>query len=180
MPSVPKCPFLPFDEKDCALTDQFFMKCAYNEALRAWQLGEIPIGAVAVVAGKIVARACNQVESMRDATAHAEMEIIRYLSKQKSDWRLNDVTLYVTKEPCPMCSGAIHKARIPKVVLGVWDEKQGCLGGCINFSDTLRLYHHVDVTCETLEGACETLLLTFFKLRRQQLQTKPPSNATTV
>ena len=168
MQFVPKCQFSPFDEQVHEPTDVFFMKCAYNEALRAWALGEIPIGAVAVVNGEIVARACNQVENMRDATAHAEMQIIRYLSQKRSDWRLDNVTLYVTKEPCPMCSGAIHKARIPKVVVGVWDKAQGCMGGCIHFSETLRLYHHVDVTCEPLEGACEELLLTFFKLRRQK------------
>lgn len=170
MQFVPKCPFLPLDESDPISGDSFFMKCAYNEALRAWSLGEIPMGAIAVVDGKIVARACNQVENMRDATAHAEMEIIRYLSQERSDWRLDDVTLYVTKEPCPMCSGAIHKARIPKVVIGVWDKMQGCLGGCIHFSETLRLYHRVNVTCEPLDGACEELLLTFFQLRRQYLK----------
>ena len=168
MQFVPKCPFSPFDEQVHGPTDMFFMQCAYNEALRAWILGEIPIGAVAVVNGEIVARACNQVENMRDATAHAEMQIIRDLSQKRSDWRLDDVTLYVTKEPCPMCSGAIHKARIPKVVVGVWDKAQGCMGGCIHFSETLRLYHQVVVTCEPLNGACEELLLTFFKLRRQK------------
>lgn len=167
MQFIPKCPFLPFDERSDTLTDAFFMKCAYNEAVRAWELGEIPIGSVAVVGGKIVARACNQVENMMDATAHAEMQIIRHLSQKRSDWRLDDVTLYVTKEPCPMCSGAIHKARIPKVVIGVWDKTQGCMGGCLNFSETLRLYHNVEVVCESLDGACEELLLTFFKLRRQ-------------
>lgn len=167
MQFIPKCPFLPFDEQVDEPTHAFFMKCAYNEALRAWALGEIPIGAIAVFNGEIVARACNQVESMRDATAHAEMQIIREVSQKRSDWRLNDITLYVTKEPCPMCSGAIHKARIPKVIVGVWDTAQGCLGGCINFSQSLRLYHNVNVACESLNGACEDLLLTFFKLRRQ-------------
>ena len=167
MQFITKCPFSPFDERAYEPTLTFFMKCAYNEALRAWQLGEIPIGAIAVIEGKIVARACNQVETMRDATAHAEMQIIRELSQKRSDWRLNDVSLYVTKEPCPMCSGAIHKARIPNVILGVWDKAQGCLGGCLNFSKSLRLYHHVSVTYEPLNGACEELLLTFFNLRRQ-------------
>lgn len=168
MQFIPKCPFSPFDEQVHEPTDMFFMQCAYNEALRAWTLGEIPIGAIAVVNGEIVARACNQVENMRDATAHAEMQIIRDLSQKRSDWRLDDVTLYVTKEPCPMCSGAIHKARIPKVIVGIWDKTQGCMGGCIHFSKTLRLYHQVAVTCEPLNGACEELLLTFFKLRRQK------------
>lgn len=166
MQVIPKCPFLPFEESVFELTDADFMRCAYNEALRAWQLGEIPIGAVAVAEGKIVARAYNQVENMQDATAHAEMQIIRHLSKERGDWRLDDIVLYVTKEPCPMCSGAIHKARIPKVVVGVWDNTQGCMGGCINFSENLRLYHSVEVICEPLDGACEDLLLTFFKLRR--------------
>lgn len=162
------CPFMPLDVSHESETDRFFMENAYNQALKAWQLGEIPIGAVAVENGKIIATACNLVETKQDATAHAEMEIIRYLSKIRGDWRLNGITLYVTKEPCPMCSGAIYKSRISRVVVGVYDDIQGCLGGRIHFNDTLKLYHKVDVVQEGLEGACEHLLKTFFQLRRQK------------
>ncbi len=163
------CPFVPFDISVKKETDCFFMQNAYNEALRAWQLGEIPIGAVAVENGKIIASTCNLVETNHDATSHAEMEIIRYLSKVRGDWRLNGITLYVTKEPCPMCSGAIYKSRISRVVLGCYDKIQGCIGGRIHFNEILKLYHRLNVSQEGLEGACENLLKTFFELRRKKL-----------
>lgn len=162
------CPFTLFDVSQESNEDCFFMKNAYNEALKAWQLGEIPIGAVAVENGEVIATACNLVEINHDATAHAEMEIIRYLSKERGDWRLNGITLYVTKEPCPMCCGAIYKSRITRVVVGVYDDIQGCLGGRIHFNETLKLYHKVDVAQEGLAGDCENLLKTFFELRRKQ------------
>ena len=161
------CPFIPFDVSKERNDDRFFMENAYNQALKAWQLGEIPIGAVAVENGKIIASACNLVETNQDATAHAEMEIIRYLSKLRGDWRLNGIQLYVTKEPCPMCSGAIYKSRISRVVLGVYDTIQGCIGGKIHFNDTLKLYHKIEVEQEGLDGACENLLKTFFEIRRE-------------
>lgn len=165
---IPKCPFLSFDETvSNSNNDIFFMRCAFNEALKAWDLGEIPIGAVGVINGEIVARAYNCVEAKNDATAHAEMEIIRYLSQKKGDWRLSDLTLYVTKEPCPMCSGAIYKSRIPRVVLGAFDTIQGCLGGRIHFNTILHLYHQVQVDYEPLNGLCEDMIKTFFKLRRK-------------
>ena len=162
------CPFEPFDVTQESNNDRFFMKTAYNQALRAWTLGEIPIGAVAVENGKVIAKACNFIETNHDATAHAEMEIIRYLSKTRGDWRLNSITLYVTKEPCPMCSGAIYKSRISRVVVGVYDAIQGCLGGRIHFNDSLKLYHKVNVAQEDLNGACENLLKTFVELRRKK------------
>ena len=165
---IPKCPFLPFDETSSSTTnDIFFMRCAFNEALKAWDLGEIPIGAIGVINGEIVARAYNCVEAKNDVTTHAEMEIIRYLSKRKGDWRLSDLTLYVTKEPCPMCSGAIYKSRIPRVVVGAFDAIQGCLGGRIHFNTSLHLYHQVQVAYEPLDGLCEDMIKTFFKLRRK-------------
>ena len=166
---TPFCPFAPFAESvPSALEDRpiYYMQCAYNEAIRAWWLGEIPSGAVAVVNNRIVGRAYNQVERQRDPCAHAEIQLIRRLARQRGDWRLTDVTIYVTKEPCPMCSGAIFKARIPRVVLGAYDRRQGCLGGCLHFN-ALGLYHHVDVSLNDLNGACERLLTTFFKMRRQ-------------
>ena len=165
---VPSCPFIPFDENEPTENrSAYFMRFAYNETLKAWERGEIPIGAVAVADDKIAARAHNAVETHRDPTAHAEMQLIRTLAQKKGDWRLTDVTLYVTKEPCPMCAGAIYKARIPKVVIGVVDDKQGCLGGCLCLHTALRLYHRVSVEVEPLDGACERMLKTFFELRRQ-------------
>lgn len=169
MVAVPFCPFVPFDESEPTENrSAHFMRFAYNEALKAWEKGEIPIGAVAVIDKKIAARACNGVETNHDPTAHAEMQLIRELSQKKGDWRLTEVTLYVTKEPCPMCAGAIYKARIPKVVVGVIDRQQGCLGGCLCLHTALRLYHRVSVEVEPLEDACERMLKTFFELRRQR------------
>ncbi|MDR0647408.1 MAG: nucleoside deaminase [Puniceicoccales bacterium] len=169
--SFSSCPFKPFDEQAPNSTEAqawqiFFMQCAYNLALKAWHQGEIPIGAIAVVNQQIVSRAYNQVEQKKNACAHAEMQILYDLFQQKRDWRLTDVHLYVTKEPCPMCSGAIFKSRVPKVVVGVYDRQQGCLGGCLDFNQHLKLYHCVEVVTEPLNGYCETLLKTFFKLRR--------------
>jgi tRNA(adenine34) deaminase len=166
--AIPSCPFEFFDENPSENSSAYFMRYAFNEALKAWEKGEIPIGAVAVIDEKLVARAHNAVETNHDPTAHAEMQLIRELSQKKGDWRLTDVTLYVTKEPCPMCAGAIYKARIPKVVIGVVDDKQGCLGGCLCLHTMLRLYHRVSVEVEPLEDACERMLKTFFELRRQQ------------
>ena len=168
MQFTPQCPFISFDETEVHTSnDTLFMRCAFNEALKAWNKGEIPIGAIGVINGEIVARAYNRVETEKDATAHAEIEIIRYLAHKKGDWRLSDLTLYVTKEPCPMCSGAIYKSRIPRVVLGAFDPIQGCLGGRIHFNTTLHLYHQVQVDYEPLEGLCEDMIKTFFKLRRK-------------
>ncbi|MBP5191353.1 MAG: nucleoside deaminase [Opitutales bacterium] len=166
---IPPCPFAFLEENLLPKpSKQDFMRCAYNEALKAWECGEIPVGAVAVVQHSLIARAGNAVETQQDATAHAEMNLIRMISNQRHDWRLADVTLYVTKEPCPMCSGAILRARIPTVVVGAWDPLQGCLGGRIHFNQALQAYHQISVEEESLQGACEQLLTTFFSLRRQQ------------
>ncbi len=143
------------------------MQLAYNEALKAWYEDEIPIGAVAVYKGEMIARNHNRVEQLKNATAHAEMLILSELSHHFNDWRLQEVTLYVTKEPCPMCSGAIFKSRIKEVVVGAYDPQQGCLGGCLDFNQKLLLYHKVSVRLETLEGACEQLIKTYFQLRRE-------------
>lgn len=167
---VPDCPFFSFNDTfSYKNRHRYFMRCAYDEALKAWAVGEIPIGAVGVVNDRIVAKGHNLVENKKDATAHAEMELIRKLSVQGNDWRLSDVTIYVTKEPCPMCSGAIYKSRIRQIFIGAYDTYQGCMGGCLHFNHALRLYHKIDVFVETLSGACEELLTTFFKLKRNKI-----------
>ena len=167
MVSIPPCPFAPFDETlSLDNPHYYFMQCAFNEALKAWKSGEIPIGCIAVSNGKIVARSHNLVETNHDATQHAELNILRTLSQQRNNWRLTDITLYVTKEPCPMCSGAIYKARIPMVILGVFDNQQGCLGGRLDFNQHVHLNHTVSIQLESLDGLCEKLLLTFFTSRR--------------
>src|ERR1044071_2641938 len=110
-------------------SDHYFMGEALRQATRAYEAEEAPIGAVIVRAGRIIARACNQVELLNDATAHAEMLAVTQAEEVVGDWRLNDCTLYVTKEPCPMCAGALVHVRLPRVVFGVSDLKAGAAGG---------------------------------------------------
>src|SRR5688572_31209706 len=113
-------------------SDHYFMGEALRQATRAYEAEETPIGAVIVRAGRIIARACNQVELLHDATAHAEMLAMTQAEEVVGDWRLTDCTLYVTKEPCPMCAGAIVHTRIARVVFGAPDPKAGAAGGVMN------------------------------------------------
>ena len=161
-----------------AAFDEHFMRMALREAEKAAADGEVPTGCVIVEepedfdmppsSVRILGRAHNQAEGLSDATAHAEMLALTAAFQARGNWRLVNTRLYVTKEPCPMCAGAIYKARIPKVVVGVIDRQQGCLGGCLCLHTALRLYHRVSVEVEPLEDACERMLKTFFELRRQR------------
>ncbi len=146
--------------------DEFFMKLAYNRALRAWKLGEVPIGAVIEYGGEVVAQAHNMVETMGDPTAHAEVLAITQAARAIGDWRLNGATLYVTKEPCPMCSGACVMSRVSRVVFGAPDPKMGFLGGAAKFHEMSGLNHRVDVADCVLKDECAELLRTFFALKR--------------
>src|ERR1700739_264082 len=110
-------------------SDDYFMGEALRQAVRAYEAGEVPIGAVVVREGRIIARAFNQVELLKDATAHAEMLALTQAEAGAGDWRLTDCTLYVTKEPCPMCAGAIVHVRLARVVFGASDPKGGAAGG---------------------------------------------------
>ena len=149
------------------MDDRYYMQLALEEARKAAELGEIPIGAVLVHEGEVVCRAHNMRETWQSATAHAEVIVIEEACKKLARWRLSGCTLYVTVEPCPMCSGAIYKSRIPRVVVGAFDAIQGCLGGRIHFNTSLHLYHQVQVAYEPLDGLCEDMIKTFFKLRRK-------------
>src|SRR6476661_2436449 len=113
-------------------SDHYFMGEALRQAARAYELGEVPIGAVVVRNGRIIARAYNQVEMLKDATAHAEMLALTQAEESVGDWRLTDCTLYVTKEPCPMCAGAIVHVRLARLVFGAADPKAGAAGGVMN------------------------------------------------
>src|SRR5216117_483855 len=113
-------------------SDHYFMGEALRQARRARKCEEVPVGAVVVREGRIIARAYNQVELLKDATAHAEMLAVTQAEEVIGDWRLNDCTLYVTKEPCPMCAGAIVHARVTRVVFGAPDPKAGAAGGVMN------------------------------------------------
>jgi tRNA(adenine34) deaminase len=147
-------------------SDAYFMGEALRQAVRAYEAGEVPVGAVVVREGRIMARAFNQVELLKDATAHAEMLVITQAEQAAGDWRLNDCTLYVTKEPCPMCAGAIVHVRFGRVVFGVGDPKGGAAGGAMNLLQFPTLNHRCEITPGVREEECRRLLQTFFAEQR--------------
>ena len=167
MKSIPDCPFEPFRPSYMKRDAEFHMKLAYNQALKAWREGEIPVGAVIELGGEILAQAHNMVEQTNDPTAHAEIIAITQAAAKLGDWRLNGATLYATKEPCPMCSGACVMARISKVVYAVEDKKMGFLGGALNISEVETLNHRTEVECGVLRGECLQMLKTFFAQKRE-------------
>ncbi len=142
------------------------MAHAYNEAIEAWKKNEVPIGAVIQSKGRILASAHNQSRSNNDPTAHAEMLAISQAAYALGDWRLNECTLYVTKEPCPMCSGALVIARIGKVYYGLPDEKMGCLGGATDLSALPLSNHQFESVGGILEKSNHNILKAFFEKRR--------------
>lgn len=157
----------PLRPSELVRDDLYYMKLAYNQALAAWREDEVPIGAVIVLGGTVVGRAHNQVATTGDPTAHAEILAITQAARALGDWRLNEATLYVTKEPCPMCSGACLMARLGRVVFACADPKMGCLGGATNLSELPRVNHRCDTTCGILEAECRELLQAYFACKRQ-------------
>src|SRR5512134_3955636 len=147
-------------------SDDYFMGEALRQAARAYEAEEVPVGAVVVREGRIIARAFNQVELLKDATAHAEMLAITQAEQAIGDWRLNDCTLYVTKEPCPMCGGAAVYARVRRVVFGASDPKAGAAGGVINLLQFPSFNHHCEITAGVREAECRSLLQAFFAEQR--------------
>ena len=162
----PPCPFEPIRPSELNRNTGYYMAFAHNEALKAWQANEVPVGAVIEFNGAIIARAFNQVESLNDPTAHAEILAITQATGIIGDWRLNGATLYVTKEPCPMCSGAAIMARLSKVVYAVPDPKMGCLGGTASIHELPDLNHRLEIERGVLEGECKALLQEYFKRKR--------------
>ena len=148
--------------------DDIFMGEALKQALRAYEAGEVPVGAVIVRAGRIIARAWNQVELLKDATAHAEMLALTMAADAVGDWRLTDCTLYVTKEPCPMCAGAVVHCRLARVVFGAPDPKGGAAGGAMNLLQFPTLNHHCDSTGNVRGDECAGILRSFFAERRTE------------
>ncbi|MGK2956422.1 MAG: tRNA adenosine(34) deaminase TadA [Solirubrobacterales bacterium] len=142
------------------------MALALEEARKAELHGDVPIGAVIVRGGDVIAAAGNQREQQKDSTAHAEMLAIRDASKALGGWRLPDTTLYVTLEPCAMCAGAIVLARIPRVVFGASDPKAGAAGSLLDVLAQPGLNHHPEVVGGVLENECAKLLRDFFAARR--------------
>jgi len=149
-------------------SDHYFMGEALRMAARAYEAEEVPVGAVVVRDGRIIARAYNQVEMLKDATAHAEMLALTQAESEVGDWRLTDCTLYVTKEPCPMCAGAIVHVRLARVVFGASDAKGGAGGSAMNLLQFPTLNHRCDITCGVRVEECRGLLLDFFAAKRMQ------------
>ena len=147
-------------------SDADFMREALRQARKAFDADEVPVGAVIVRAGKIIARAYNQVELLKDATAHAEMLAITQAEAAVADWRLNECDLYVTKEPCPMCAGAIVHARIRRVIFGCSDDRGGAAGSVVNLLQMPTLNHRCEITAGVLRDDCAALLQSFFRARR--------------
>lgn len=165
----PECPFEKRFPSQLQRDDTFFMSLAYNQAIDAWRKDEVPIGCVIELGGEVIAAAHNRVEGAHDPTAHAEILAITQAASHLGDWRLENATLYVTKEPCPMCSGATLMSRLKRVCYAVPDPKMGCLGGATNLNDLPRVNHHFELTAGgVLENECRALLQAFFKLKRRQ------------
>src|SRR4026209_1879410 len=148
-------------------SDAYFMSEALRMAVRAYEAEEVPIGAVVVRDRKIIARAFHQVELLKDATAHAEVVAWTEAEASVGDWRLTDCDLYVTKEPCPMCAGALVHVRMRRLVFGCHDERTGAAGGMINLLQMPPLNHQCEIVSGVLSDECAGLLQSFFRNRRK-------------
>ena len=142
---------------------EYYMKMALKEAKKAYKLGEVPIGCVIVYEDKIIGKGYNRRNTDKSTLSHAEITAIKKASKVIGDWRLEDCTLYVTLEPCQMCSGAIVQARIPTVVMCCMNPTAGCAGSIINILDMPEFNHQVHTIRGILEEECSQMLTTFFK-----------------
>src|SRR5437764_7007385 len=152
--------------------DETFMHEALRLAAKARAADEAPVGAVVVREEKIISRAYNQVELLKDATAHAEMLALTAAEAALGDWRLTDCDLYVTKEPCPMCAGAIVHTRIRRVIFGCADPRGGAGGSVMNLLQLPSFNHQCEITSGTLQDKCAAILQDFFRKRRDD-QTEP-------
>lgn len=148
------------------------MKLAIAEAKKAEAIGEVPIGAVIVLDGKVIGSGYNVRETTQKAGTHAELLAIEQANEHVGSWRLEDCTLYVTLEPCPMCAGAIVQSRIPRVVYGAQDPKAGCVGTLMNLLQEERFNHQAEVTSGVLEEECGALLTNFFSNLRKRKKEK--------
>ena len=150
-----------------------WMKAAFREAEKAFEQDEVPIGAVVVKNGQIIGRGYNQCECLTDPTAHAEIIAITSAANTIKNWRLKDCQLYVTKEPCPMCAGALVNARIDMVVFGMYDEKEGCCGSLYQLCRDNRFKHQLIVKGGIMEDPCTLIIQEFFKKQREKKLRKP-------
>ncbi|OIK07170.1 tRNA adenosine(34) deaminase TadA [Bacillus sp. MUM 13] len=152
--------------------DAYFMEIALEEAKKAFRLQEVPIGAVIVKDGEIIARGHNLRETEQSAIAHAELLAIRNACDIEGTWRLEDAALYVTLEPCPMCAGAILQSRIKKVVFGAYDPKAGCAGTFMNLLQDSRFNHQCELVQGVLGDECGEILSRFFRELREKKKRK--------
>ena len=148
--------------------DEKYMRQAMKQAMKAYELEEVPIGCIIVYEGKIIARAYNRRNTDKNALAHAEIEAIRKASKKMGDWRLEGCTMYVTLEPCQMCAGAIVQSRMTNVVIGSMNKKAGCAGSVLNILEMPEFNHQVKVTRGVLENECGSMLSDFFRELRER------------
>lgn len=148
--------------------DAAFMREALRQAKKAYAAEEVPVGAIVVREGRIIARAYNQVELLKDATAHAEMLALTAAEAAVGDWRLTDCDLYVTKEPCIMCAGALVHARVRRVIFGCADERAGGAGSILNVLQMPTLNHRCDISSRILQNECAAILQDFFRKKRSR------------
>ena len=163
------------DQVDARL-DERFMREAMRQAKKAMAIDEVPIGCVIVSGGRIVARGYNRRNKDVNTIAHAETGAIRKASRKLGDWRLEDCTIYITLEPCPMCAGAIVQARIRRCVIGCMNPKAGCAGSILNLLQEKRFNHQVELTKGVLEEECSAMLSDYFRdlRKRKKPQEVPP------
>lgn len=154
------------------MDDAFFMAQALEQAQKAWDLGEVPVGAVLVRNGEVVAVGCNQPIGAHDPTAHAEIIALRAAAQALGNYRLPGCDLYVTLEPCVMCAGAMMHARLSRVIFGASDPKTGACGSIIDLFAQEKLNHHTEVISGVMAQECSALLKDFFVQRRQMQQNK--------
>ncbi|RPH06605.1 MAG: nucleoside deaminase [bacterium TMED46] len=147
-------------------SDQDWIKKALRLAEKAFSLGEVPVGAIVVKENRIIGQGYNQREGLNDPTAHAEIIAITAAASTIGDWRLNDCTIYVTKEPCPMCAGAIINSRVSKLIFGSYDDKKGCCGSLYQLCGDKRLESITAVKGGVLDEQCSAILKEFFRLKR--------------
>ena len=148
--------------------DERYMKEAIKQAKKAYALGEVPIGCVIVYQDQIIGRGYNRRTIDKNTIAHAEMMAIKKASKKMDDWRLEDCTMYVTLEPCQMCSGAIVQSRMKKVVIGCMNPKAGCAGSILNLLQMEEFNHHVEIEIGVLGEECSQMMKQFFKELREK------------
>ena len=148
--------------------EEKYMRAAIRQAKRAYAINEVPIGCVIVRGGKIIARGYNRRNTDKNTLSHAELTAIKKAAKKCGDWRLEDCTMYVTLEPCPMCAGAIVQSRMERVVIGAKNPKAGCAGSVVNLLQMEGFNHQAEVSFGLLEEECSALLSSFFRQLREE------------